>query len=149
MIYIASDHAGFQLKQFLIDHLKGQGKEVEDCGAFKYDKVDDYPDFIFPCAQKVAASPKEHRGIVIGWSGQGEAIVANKVKGIRALVYYGPPAEIITLSRKNNDANVLSLSAGFVKEDEAAKVVDQWLATEFSGEERHARRIKKIEEMEK
>ncbi len=154
MIYIASDHAGFKLKQFLIARLRGQGKDVEDCGAFSYDKLDDYPDFIFPCAQKVAAALSaaalgEHRGIVIGYSGQGEAMAANKVKGIRAAVYYGGPEEIISLSREHNDANILSLGAGFLTEGQAAKAVDAWLAKAFSGEERHARRIKKMEEFEK
>lgn len=149
MLYIASDHAGFELKQFLIDHLRGQGKEVDDCGAKAYDKLDDYPDFILPCAQKVAESPSEHRGIMIGWSGQGEAIAANKVKGIRAAVFYGGPSEIISLSRRHNDSNVLSLAAGFLKQDEAAQAVDSWLAAEFSGDERHIRRIKKIEDIEK
>ncbi len=148
MIYIASDHAGFMLKQFLLERLRAHGKDVEDCGAAKFDQADDYPDYIFPCAEKVAAGAPDARGIVIGWSGQGEAIAANKVKGVRALVYYGGPAEIITLSREHNDANVLSLGAGFLTEEAAAEVVEKWLATAFPGEERHSRRLKKIEQKE-
>ena len=81
MIYIASDHAGFELKNQLINHLRSQGLEVEDCGPSSYNKDDDYPDLVYPCAQKVAADAS-HRGVVVGFSGQGEALVANKVKGI-------------------------------------------------------------------
>jgi ribose 5-phosphate isomerase B len=146
MIFIASDHAGFELKQVLIDYLKSKNIAVEDCGPFAYDKQDDYPDLIHPCAEKVAAD-KNNRGIVIGYSGQGEAIVANKVKGIRAAVYYGSSQEIIKLSRQHNDANVLSLGAGFLSIDEARQAVDLWLSAEFEGG-RHERRLSKIDKIE-
>src|SRR3989338_3263018 len=146
MIYIASDHAGFSLKNTLYNHLKEQGLEVDDCGAHKFDKDDDYPDFIYPCAQKVALD-SSGRGIVIGFSGQGEAITANKVKGVRAVLYYGGNTEIIKLSRQHNNANVLSLGAGFISVDEAKQAVDLWLKTAFEGG-RHERRIEKIKNLE-
>ena len=146
MIYIASDHAGFELKNQLLAYLKSKNMEVEDCGPASFDKEDDYPDLIFPCAQKVASDPFA-KGIVIGFSGQGEAIVANKVKGIRTTVYYGGNADILKLGRKHNDANVLSLGAGFLTPEDAKATVDLWLATEFEGG-RHQRRIEKITKLE-
>lgn len=146
MIYIASDHAGFELKNRLADYLKSKSIEVEDCGPFVYNADDDYPDFIYPCAVKVAAN-RAHRGIVIGYSGQGEAIVANKVEGIRAAVYYGGDEKIIRLSRQHNDANVLSLGAGFLTFDNARQAVDLWLQTPFEGG-RHRRRVEKLVRLE-
>ena len=151
-IYIASDHAGFELKKALIEHLKSKGFEVEDCGAHELDDADDYPDFIFPCAQKVGSDP-DSLGIVIGGSGQGEAMVANKVKGVRSALYYGGPStssgsDIIRLSKEHNDANVLSLGARFLTVDDAKEAVDLWLSTKFSGEERHVRRLGKIKKIE-
>lgn len=150
MIYIASDHAGFELKNQLIDFLRSKGLEVEDCGPSSYNKDDDYPDFIYPCAVRVGEAIGLHpdiRGIVIGFSGQGEAIVANKVKGIRTTVYYGGNLEIIKLGRQHNNANVLSLGAGFLSVDAAKAAVDLWLATEFEGG-RHQHRIDKISKLE-
>ena len=146
MIYIASDHAGFELKSSLIHLLKSQGLEVTDCGPNSHDPEDDYPDFVFPCAQKVSQNPGS-MGIVIGGSGQGEAMVANKVKGIRAVVYYGGHEDIIKFSRQHNNANVLSLGARFLSEEEAKRVVNLWIETGFDGG-RHKRRIEKINEIE-
>jgi len=147
-IYIASDHAGFHLKKQLIQYLKVKDFEVEDCGAYELDEVDDYPDFIIPCAQKVSSDPKSV-GIVIGGSGQGEAICANKVKGIRAAVFYGSPSassgsSIPRLAKEHNNANILSLGARFVSEEEALSAVKLWLTTPFSGDDRHIRRIMKF-----
>lgn len=147
MIYIASDHAGFELKKALIEHLKSKGLEVEDIGAHVFDKDDDYPDFIYPCAKKVGENPGS-LGIVMGGSGQGEAMAANKALGVRAALYYGAKPEIITLSKEHNNANVLSLGARFLTVDEAVEAVDLWLITKFSGEPRHARRIEKIQKLE-
>ena len=144
MIYIASDHAGYELKKELVHFLKDQGQKVEDCGAHTYDKLDDYPDFIIPAAVKTVKNPGS-LGIVIGGSGQGEALAANKVKGARAALYYGGPTEIITLSKEHNNANILSLGARFVSIDEAKNVVGLWLKTRFTHEERHVRRLKKID----
>ena len=86
-IYLASDHAGFELKQFLVTHLKDLGHELEDCGAYEMDPLDDYPDFIIPAAKKVSKTPNS-KGIIMGGSGQGEAIAANRIKGVRAVVFY-------------------------------------------------------------
>lgn len=146
-IYIAADHAGFDLKKVLVEYLKSKGHDVEDCGAHQLNPADDYPDFIYPCAQKVS-SDSVSLGIVIGGSGQGEAMVANKVKGIRAAVYYGGNQDLVRLSRQHNDANVLSLGARFLTIDEAKVAVDLWLETKLIGEERHLRRIEKIKKIE-
>lgn len=142
-IYLASDHAGYELKEALIPFLRERGLEVEDVGPVTLDPADDYPDYILPMAAKVAQN-KGSFGIGIGGSGQGEAIVANRVKGVRAAVYYGGDKKILTLSREHNDANVLSLGARFVSVDEAKEAVALWLATPFSNEERHVRRIQKL-----
>ncbi|MEK7538882.1 MAG: RpiB/LacA/LacB family sugar-phosphate isomerase [Patescibacteria group bacterium] len=143
-IYIGTDHAGFELKEKLVAFLKSLGHEVSDMGAHTYDVLDDYPDFIRPVAEAVAGDVSA-RGIILGGSGQGEAMCANRVKGVRAAVYYGGPVDIAILSREHNDANVLSFGARFVDEVEAREVVRVWLATPFGGEEKHARRIKKID----
>jgi len=141
-VILATDHAGFELKEKIKAFLEAD-YEVEDMGAFEYDKLDDYPDFIKPAAQKIAN--EGCKGIIFGWSGQGEGMVANKVKGIRAAVYHGNNMDIIKLSREHNDANVLSIGAGFVDEEETKKAVKLWLETDFTNEERHVRRINKIE----
>lgn len=148
MIYLASDHAGFELKEKLKAYLQELGYEVKDCGAFSYDETDDYPDFIALAARAVSESPKNTRAIILGGSGQGEAMVANRFSGVRAAVYYGGGEKIITLSREHNDANVLLLGARFLTEEEAKRAVKLWLDTAFTGEERHQRRLKKIEEIE-
>lgn len=144
-IYIGTDHAGFELKEKLKVFLGEIGYVVEDMGANTYDEKDDYPDLIRPVAEAIARE-KDARGIIIGGSGQGEAICANRVSGVRAAVYYGGPVDIVVLSREHNDANILSLGARFIDEEEAQEVVKLWLATPFSGDERHVRRIRKIDE---
>lgn len=146
VIHIGADHAGFELKEDLRAMLESEGYEVVDHGAYEYDEDDDYPEFCAGVAQAVAED-KEHlsKGIVIGGSGQGEAIVANRFVGIRAVVYYGGNDEIIPLSREHNDANVLSLGARFLTTDEAKEAVTLWLETGFSGDERHVRRINQID----
>jgi len=144
-IYIGADHRGFKLKEILKIFLKENGHEVVDFGNSNYDENDDYPDFILPVAKKVAESPEQNRGIVLGGSGQGEAMAANRIKGVRAAVIYSYNEDIIKLSREHNDANVLSLGASFLNEEQAKKAVKLWLETPFSGEERHIKRIKKIE----
>ena len=143
-IFIGTDHAGFELKEALVVFLRELGHEVEDLGAHTYEVLDDYPDFIRPVAEAVARDTAS-RGIILGGSGQGEAMCANRVRGARAAVYYGGPVDIAVLSREHNDANILSLGARFVDEDEAREVVRVWLATPFGGEEKHARRIAKID----
>jgi ribose 5-phosphate isomerase B len=150
-IHIGADHAGFELKEELVAMLQSNGYEVVDHGAYEYEEDDDYPDFIAPVAQAISADmDRLSKGIVIGGSGQGEAIVANKFPNIRAVVWYGNAeggegSDIITLSREHNDANVLSIGARFVSIEEAKEAVELWLETAFSGDERHVRRINKIE----
>ncbi len=150
-IHIGSDHAGFDLKNAIIRFLEQKHYEVVDHGAYEFDAEDDYPDFILPVAIAVAED-KDTRGIILGGSGQGEAMVANRVQGVRATVFYGEPEysdeSIITLSRQHNNANILSIGARFVTEEEALEAIDMWLETSFSEEERHARRIAKIDEID-
>ncbi len=150
-----ADHAGFYLKENLIPFVESLGYETEDQGAFEYHPEDDYPDFVIPVAKLVSADPDSYRGIVLGGSGQGEAMAANRFPNVRAVVFNGqydpgdgrdiPPE--ITLSREHNDSNILSLGARFLNEKEAQEAVKQWLETPFSGAERHLRRLKKIEEI--
>ena len=143
-IYIGSDHAGYEMKEMLKKYLADLKYQVEDKGAFKYQPDDDYPDFILPVARAVASDPEASRGIIIGGSGQGEAMIANRVKGARAAVFYGGNFEIVELSRKHNDANILSLGARFIDDEIAKKAVKLWLETPFEGG-RHERRIAKID----
>ena len=169
-IIIGSDHAGFAIKQALVVYLKNLGYEVHDCGPEKYNADDDYPDFISPVAREVSKHASHIgsdtvKGIVLGATGQGEAMVANKFSHIRAAVYYGYGFEngertqkqqeiealyamrIIERSRLHNDANVLALGASFLNENEAKAAVKLWLETPFSGEARHIRRIEEIEKL--
>lgn len=148
-IYLAADHAGFELKEQVKFFLQEKGFKVEDCGANAFDQNDDYPDFISVAARKVSENPGD-RAIILGKSGQGEAMVANKFVGVRAAVYCGGDEnfEIVKLSRQHNDANVLSLGAGFLSLDTARQAVKIWLDEAFSGEERHTRRIEKITKIE-
>jgi len=159
-VYLAADHGGFELKNNLIPFVRSLGYETEDCGAFAFDKNDDYPVFIQAAARKVSADVEagvESRGIVIGGSGQGEAFAANRIKHVRAVVYYGEPArkqidadgkeiDMITSTRDHNDSNILSLAGRFLTEDEAKDAVRRWLAAPFGGSERHARRHKMLDE---
>ena len=142
-IFLGADHAGFELKQYVKKYILKLGMKVEDLGVHKFDYQDDYPDFIVPVAKKVAQNPNSI-GIIFGASGQGEAIAANKIKGVRAALYYGSNMEIVKLSRTHNNANILSLGAKFLTKQEATEAVNAWLKTDFSSEARHIRRIKKI-----
>ncbi|MFC1757049.1 RpiB/LacA/LacB family sugar-phosphate isomerase [Patescibacteria group bacterium] len=147
-IYLAADHAGFKLKEEIKKFLSDLGHDVKDFGAFEEDEKDDYPDFMIPLAEEISKDPENTKGILFGGSGQGEAIVANRFKGVRAVVYYGGEEEIVKLAREHNNANVLSLGARFVSIDEAENAVKIFLETTFDsgGEnERHLRRINKID----
>lgn len=144
-IYLASDHAGFELKEKIKPYLKEESFEVGDCGAFTYNKNDDYPDFIANAAIGVSKNPNS-KGIVFGKSGAGECIVANKVKGVRSIL--GFSKENVTLAREHNDANVLSLGSAFVDESLAKELVKIFLETPFLNEKRHIRRIDKIKKLE-
>jgi ribose 5-phosphate isomerase B len=148
-IYIGTDHAGFELKEELKIFLENLGCEVEDKGAYEFNESDDYPDFIYPVVKAVAEDigrDLDSRGIVIGGSGQGEAIVANKVKGIRAAVVYDEYSA--EMSRKHNDANIISLGNRTLATSRAKDLVKLWLETPFSNDERHKRRIEKIKAIE-
>lgn len=144
-IYFGTDHAGFELKQSLVAYVEQLGHDVVDCGALTLDENDDYPPYVAHAVQCVAEKPETTRAIILGGSGQGEAICANRVPGIRACVYYGGDMEIVRLSRAHNDANVLSLGARFLSEQDARAAVALWLSTAFSGEERHVRRIAQLD----
>jgi len=144
-IFLATDHAGFDLKEKVKAFLKDKGYDVEDCGAYTFNRDDDYPDFISKAAQKVTLDP-DSIGIVFGKSGAGEAIVANKIKGIRAVVGFNK--ESVILAREHNNANIFSIGTAFAAEKEANELAMLFINTPFSNEERHARRIKKITKIE-
>ena len=161
MIYLASDHRGFELKEKIKIWLEEWGLEFKDMGPNHHDPEDDYPDFVSLAAKEVSQKPGENRGIVLGHSGQGEAIVANKFKGVRAAVFYGAPErgsgkhiggkskDMIYLMREDDNTNILSLGASFLDDETAKENIQRWLETKFKGEERHVRRINKIKELEK
>lgn len=153
-IYLASDHAGFDLKEELKPFVASLGYEVSDLGAHEYNELDDYPDIIAKAAKEVSKKPDATRAIILGGSGQGEAIVANRFPHVRAVVYNGESRgalyndqDEIVLSREHNDANILSLGSRFLTPGEAKNAVKRWLTTPFSGEERHVRRIAKIDKL--
>ena len=161
-VYFASDHAGFDAKNALVDYVRDHlGHEVEDCGALVNDPQDDYPAIIAAAARKLSedvAAGKDSRAIVAGGSGQGEAIVANRFKGVRCALYYGDPGnqqvdasgkrlDILASTREHNDANALSLGLRFLTLDQAKEAVARWLAAPFPGDARHARRITQIDQV--
>ena len=141
-IHLGTDHAGFELKNKIAEYLTNKGYDVVDHGAFELDNDDDYPDFIKPVAEALSTDP-EARGIILGGSGQGEAMCANRHQGVRATVYYGGLIDMVRVSREHNNANALSLGARYVTDQEAMQAVDLFLETEFSNEERHVRRLEK------
>lgn len=144
-IYLGTDHAGFALKEHVKTFLTKKGYDVVDCGAHQFDKTDDYPGFIAKVARGVSKTPGSF-GIVFGKSGAGECVVANKIKGIRAVLCF--KEENVRLARTHNDANVLSLGGGFVTHAEAEQLVLLFLNTPFSQEPRHVRRIEQIHQIE-
>lgn len=153
-IFIGTDHAGFVLKEKLVEFLKGQGHEVVDKGAYEYNEHDDYPDFVIPVAREVSKNPDTVRGIILGATGEGEAIAANKFPHVRAVIYYGrancvvdDEADIIERSREHNNSNLLSMGARYLTEDDMLEAVSRWLKTPYSGAERHVRRLGKIDQI--
>jgi ribose 5-phosphate isomerase B len=151
-IFIGTDHAGYVLKEELVTALRADGHEVVDKGALQYDEHDDYPDFVIPVAQEVSKNPDNCRGIILGATGQGEAIAANKFPHVRAVVYYGQPncvvddeADVVVRSREHNNANILSLGARYLTSEQAVSSVKLWLETSYSDGERHIRRLAKID----
>ena len=154
-IYIGTDHAGFGLKEVLVPFLKNQGHEVVDKGAFEYNEGDDYPDFVVPVAREVSkANNDDVRGIILGGTGEGEAITANRFPHVKAVVDYGEAiavvdneSNIVVRSRQHNNSNILSLGARYFTEETMLAAVDLWLNTPFSFGERHVRRLAKIDQI--
>jgi ribose 5-phosphate isomerase B len=144
-VYVGCDHAGFELKTYLLEHLATAGHEVVDCGPAAYVPDDDYPPYCIDTAQRVLADPGS-LGVVIGGSGNGEQIAANKVPGIRAALAWS--TETATLSREHNDAQVVAIGARMHTLDQAATLVDTFLATPFSNGDRHQRRIEMVADYE-
>ena len=159
-IHLASDHTGYEFKGQLKIYLEGLGHEVEDAGPLEYNDADDYPDFVTPMAQSVAKDPGSF-GVVLGGSGQGEAMCANRVRGARAVVFYGEALpqrdvdivghtsadsfEIVKLARTHNNANIISFGVRFVSFDQIKFATELFIVTSFSGDERHIRRIGKFD----
>ncbi|MFF4159470.1 ribose-5-phosphate isomerase [Streptomyces sp. NPDC001678] len=144
-VYLGSDHAGYELKNHLVEWLKAQGHEPVDCGPHIYDAQDDYPPFCLRAAEKTAADA-DALGIVIGGSGNGEAIAANKVQGVRAALAWSE--QTASLGREHNNANVISVGARMHSQEEATKFVEIFLATPYSGDGRHTRRIEMLSRYE-
>ncbi len=140
-LHIAADHAGYELKELLITYLESEGHDVTDHGAFSFDENDDYPGFCFSAGEAVAADP-ESLGIVLGGSGNGEQIAANKVKGVRAALAWS--VETAMLGRAHNDANVVALGSRQHGLVEATEIIEAFISTAFSREERHQRRIDQL-----
>ena len=140
-VYLGSDHAGFELKQRLVEHLRELGHEPVDCGPAEYDAEDDYPPYVLRAATRAASDPGSV-GIVLGGSGNGEAIAANKVPGIRCALAFSD--DTATLAREHNDANCLSLGARMYDEATALRFAELFLSTPFSGAPRHVRRIEQL-----
>lgn len=145
MIYIGADHGGFELKEKIKEWLENSGHEFEDLGAHSLNPQDDYTDFIIPVAKKVA-SKVNSLGIVIGRSGNGEAIAANKIRGIRAALCVNKI--MAQKARDHNNANILSLGADYINPEDVIEIVKTFIETPFSEEERHVRRLNKIAELE-
>src|SRR3989338_7944697 len=153
-IFIGTDHAGYVLKEKLVTSLTAEGYEVIDKGSYEYEEQDDYPDFVIPVGEEVSKDPDNVRVIIIGATGQEEAIDVNKFPNVRAMVYYGEgkcvvddEANIIVRSREHNNSNILSLGARFLTEEQMMAAVDLWLKTPYSGSERHVRRLGKIDKI--
>lgn len=140
-VHLGSDHAGFELKAHLTERLRGLGYEVVDHGPVEYDPVDDYPPYVLRAAA-AAANDAGSLGVVIGGSGNGEVMAANKVRGVRAALVWND--DTASLAREHNDANVVSVGARMHSLDEAGRLVERFVTTPFSGDARHVRRIDMI-----
>ena len=140
-IHIGSDHAGLKLKGALVEYLQSKGHDVTDHGPHEYDELDDYPDFCIPTAV-ATVDDSDSLGIVLGGSGNGEQIAANKVKGVRAALAWS--VETAKLAREHNNANVVGIGGRMHSFEECTEIIDAFIATPFTNEERHVRRIHKI-----
>lgn len=149
IIILASDHAGFALKEAVKLFLQEKGYKIEDVGAHKLVEDDDYPEYMIKAASIIAKNLEGNmKAIIFGGSGQGEAMVANRFPGVRAAVWYGGNLQALRLSREHNDANILSIGARLVDETAAKEAVELWLNTPFSNELRHKRRIEEMDSIE-
>ena len=148
-LYLATDHAGFALKEEVKKYLEEKGHNLADCGALTLEEGDDYPSYMARAAEQVRDDAMHDPGmaIIFGGSGQGEAIVANRFRHVRAIVYAGGNLELVKLGREHNDANVLAVGARFVTLAEAIQAIELFLMTSFSHEERHSDRIIQIEDL--
>ena len=146
MLYLATDHRGLKLKEELKKYLLEQGFEIEDVGAFAYNQDDDYVDFASTAAQKIVENPSMHKGIFICGSGHGMDMVANKFKGVRAVLVFN--SEVAAQSREHEDANVLVFASDWIEPEKAEDLVTIWLGKSFGGAERNIRRLNKIKEIE-
>ncbi|MBY0309563.1 RpiB/LacA/LacB family sugar-phosphate isomerase [Patescibacteria group bacterium] len=144
-VHVAADHAGFAHKEMVRVWLEGEGVTVVDHGAMHYDSEDDFPDFIALAAQAVSRASDSACAIIFGGSGQGEAMVANRYPCVRAVVYYGGPDDIVALSREHNNANVLSIGARFVSEDDTKRIIWNWLSATSTRAAKYDRRNQKLE----
>lgn len=150
LVYIASDHAGFEMKKVVEDYLLEKGHDVVDIGSFSFVEDDDYPDYIHPAIQKLKESIAELgeesvRAVILGGSGTGEAIVANRYKNVRAVVFNSVNLEVVKLGREHNNANVLSVGTRFVDNDYLELALEKFLETPFDENSRHSRRLEKID----
>lgn len=145
-IFISSDHRGFKLKESIKDYMSQNGYQAVDLGNLKYVEDDDYPDYASLVAKKISSDFRNSKGIVFCSSGVGVDIVANKYPNVRCALACNP--DQASISRNDDDTNVLALAADYIDESQARLIVSAWLQTPFSGDERHKRRIKKIEQIE-
>ena len=143
-ILLAADHAGFEMKEHIKEYLEREGYAMHDVGAHSFDPNDDYPQYMQEAAELVARMDSAF-GIVFGYSGQGEAIAVNRFRGVRAMVYVAVNPDLVKLGREHNNANILSLGAGFLTNKQAEEAVKIFLSTPFPGDARHARRIMQID----
>ncbi len=144
-IYLSGDHAGFELKEKIKKFLEKKGFEIKDFGPYKYNKKDDYPDFVIPMARALVKD-KNSRGIIIAGNGEGEAIATNKIKGVRTALYHGGKVKIVEVSRSHDNSNILSFGSRFVTESEAKKAINIFLKTKFD-KGRHKRRVDKVDKL--
>jgi ribose 5-phosphate isomerase B len=148
-LLIGADHAGFEMKEAVKAWLQGLGYEIEDVGAYQFNETDDYPDFVMPMAEQISESKGSLNGIFFAGNGQGEAIAANRFPFVHATVYDGRGEKAIKYMKEHDDSNLLTIGSRLVDEEDVKMAVKIWLETDFSAEERHIRRLKKIEDYSK
>lgn len=146
-VHLAADHAGLGHKEHVESWLKEEGYTVVDHGTHELDPLDDFTDAILPAAKAVSEDSENSIAVIFGGSGQGEAMIANRFPRVRATVYYGGNLEIISLSRKHNNANILSIGARFIEINDTKKIIWDWMHTDFKGEAKYQRRNDEIDSL--